>query len=1087
MKSFQSLQEERGEKAFKQAIAMGLKYSGFGYWKDPQSGETKFKTENDTLVPVEQEVSAELADKGGPGDPSGERGQMDGMPGGGMGGGMMNAAGMLQMPGGQQVPGENIGPAPEPGEEQAPKEKGWKAGPDGDTCVGPEAEDPAKLPKDTFVGTTNYMRWTAGPDGSNMTTVNKKDLMPEGVSSFRQMMQEGNFLTEESAAEEAYGYPYTPDRGRDVVYPEKPLGFQVERALADDNGLASLFKGGQHERLGGDDQKTDIRSTIGDDTVNTSVKAHAGWDDDWSTQNFYNTSTAHNPQDSIRYLLGVHNNEELSGVIDLFDNENFKANDSVGDDRRGITKLLEHLNANKGDIFHKTLRGFHGEDPVEQIILYSMKKGYNGKDHNNQPENNPDHHWINGMLSGHDISEDKIREVLDKQEWHHDGGRNFYLGAGPRDATLALRMSRPWQHQNSHQMHINRSGFKKHFPKMWDASMVFKSGGKGNGAEPDRVKTGNFEVHNETPLLRKLMGRGDEGDTDVSSSSGSSRNPAPAAGAGGRVRGGGVVSRGIDPEALRRMNNPMDDQVHHSFETFLGEAPMPMGGGMDPKAEAEKQGLEFAGFGWYRDPQTGKRVAKIVGDKLVRYDQGQEMTPATTHTGNQTTVGFNSPADKARSMGLQSDGSGGYVDPSSGQVVARTVNNELVFYDAQGGAVSDGSGGEQLTQSSPSWVDPVSGLIVVPPAQPESPEEQAAAPDPIPALAPMGLDAFFNKRKIDMYRQQAAQDGAQADIDAQQMEVDEVMNMHPGMRELQRQMESAFQKAEESGNQTKASAGAIGREILNTEAGKLLKFMAFAKDDQVEEILKKIKTMIISRAKMEEMEGRDGYESPERSLSDEDYESYRESRRKRRVASEFLNNTHDENMGVPDAPQFKEGKDYPREISGNDVTYELKPYSLRSTVYANDARDTARENGLNMRNFRDAAVVEWNVDEDFDGNPRKAALEALSLWRKEILPTLPEGLVLMADPMETDKDIKDGRVSGQRERMYQMAGFGSTLSRGLIGAIVTKDEQGNSVLVPINPTEKQKRATQMESRYINLIAPDLNNQEIDVIYEMLFE
>jgi hypothetical protein len=68
------------------------------------------------------------------------------------------------------------------------------------------------------------------------------------------------------------------------------------------------------------------------------------------------------------------------------------------------------------------------------------------------------------------------------------------------------------------------------------------------------------------------------------------------------------------------------------------------------------------------------------------------------------------PADKARSMGLASNGSGGYVD-QEGNVIARTVNNELVFYDSRagGGAVSDGSGGAMLTQSSPSWVDPVTG------------------------------------------------------------------------------------------------------------------------------------------------------------------------------------------------------------------------------------------------------------------------------------------------------------------------------------------------------------------------------------------
>ena len=159
---------------------------------------------------------------------------------------------------------------------------------------------------------------------------------------------------------------------------------------------------------------------------------------------------------------------------------------------------------------------------------------------------------------------------------------------------------------------------------------------------------------------------------------------------------------------MNRKRN-LDDQVGHSFDTFLQE----MG---DPKAEAEQQGLQFAGFGWYRDPKTGKRVAKIEGDQLIRYDhEGRgAQTLATTHTGNPTNpASGQTPASRARSMGLQSDGSGGYVDPSTGQVVARTVNNELVFYDAQGGAISDGSGGEQLTQSSPSWVDPVSGLSLI--------------------------------------------------------------------------------------------------------------------------------------------------------------------------------------------------------------------------------------------------------------------------------------------------------------------------------------------------------------------------------------
>ena len=116
------------------------------------------------------------------------------------------------------------------------------------------------------------------------------------------------------------------------------------------------------------------------------------------------------------------------------------------------------------------------------------------------------------------------------------------------------------------------------------------------------------------------------------------------------------------------------------------------------------------------------------------------------------------PAQMAQRMGLQSDGSGGYIDPSTGQVVARTVNNELVFYDPMGGAISAQSDGAELTQAQPSWRDPVTGEITVPPGQPESPEEIAAIPDPVPAQAPAGYNAFMNAAKRQAY---AAQGGEQ--------------------------------------------------------------------------------------------------------------------------------------------------------------------------------------------------------------------------------------------------------------------------------------------------------------------------------------
>ena len=118
------------------------------------------------------------------------------------------------------------------------------------------------------------------------------------------------------------------------------------------------------------------------------------------------------------------------------------------------------------------------------------------------------------------------------------------------------------------------------------------------------------------------------------------------------------------------------------------------------------------------------------------------------------------PAERARSLGLQSNGKGGYIDPGSGQVVAQTVNGELVFYSqnrATGGAVSDSSGGAALVSDTPSWADPVTGMVTTPPGKPEGPEELAAVPDSVPAKAPHGYNSFMVQQKQQMYMQADAE------------------------------------------------------------------------------------------------------------------------------------------------------------------------------------------------------------------------------------------------------------------------------------------------------------------------------------------
>ncbi|NDG22065.1 MAG: hypothetical protein EB162_05365, partial [Euryarchaeota archaeon] len=150
----------------------GLKYGGFGYWKDPQTGETKFKTVDDQLVPVEGEETSELAGKGvkdgGDGRPPGQ----EGLPGNERTAGR----GATQQPRGPgSEPGRNIGTA-EPGMEQAPKRMRWDPGPDGDHCVD-SGQPPGDIPDDAFVKKTNYYQWTAGPDGTNFMNVSYDNIM----------------------------------------------------------------------------------------------------------------------------------------------------------------------------------------------------------------------------------------------------------------------------------------------------------------------------------------------------------------------------------------------------------------------------------------------------------------------------------------------------------------------------------------------------------------------------------------------------------------------------------------------------------------------------------------------------------------------------------------------------------------------------------------------------------------------------------------------------------------------------------------------------------------------------------------------
>ena len=256
LKKFVALTERKGEKAHKEAAALGLKYKGFGYWVDPQSGEVTHKTEGDSLVEVEPDVENDKW-KG-----DGQEG-----PGGGPQGidkGSITPMGNTPQMGMPMGSGQNVGTA-EPGLEQAAKRLSWEPGPDGDTAVD-GAEPPADIPQDAFVGKTNYYQWVAGPKGTNYQNLSYDNIKNTFESTIREeeetklpgagtMMRQAMGAQKRPATDAPFGRTIKQARG--AVDQMKEGGQDV--ALG--NQIASMMKIARRNKQRTYDDTGDLGST----------------------------------------------------------------------------------------------------------------------------------------------------------------------------------------------------------------------------------------------------------------------------------------------------------------------------------------------------------------------------------------------------------------------------------------------------------------------------------------------------------------------------------------------------------------------------------------------------------------------------------------------------------------------------------------------------------------------------------------------------------------------------------------------------------------------------------------------------------
>ena len=243
---------------------------------------------------------------------------------------------------------------------------------------------------------------------------------------------------------------------------------------------------------------------------------------------------------------------------------------------------------------------------------------------------------------------------------------------------------------------------------------------------------------------------------------------------------------------------------------------------------AKREAIEHSFFTFLKE---GPMVASEKGNPTPGGDQGM------------------SPSEKAKQMGLQSDGHGSWRD-QEGNIVARTVNGELVFYEPGGGAVSDSGGGSDLAMAKPTWSDPVTGMAITPPSKPETPEEIAAVPAATPSQAPAGYERFMQQRKEDLYKDQALQDKAKQEIDQQQMNVDQ-QYVDAGIQGLQLRFKALIQGANEAGSKYQIAVANIVTDKMNEDAEKFADYFSTTPVEDHDKLTKAIIKYVVNKSKKE--------------------------------------------------------------------------------------------------------------------------------------------------------------------------------------------------------------------------------------------
>ena len=178
-----------------------------------------------------------------------------------------------------------------------------------------------------------------------------------------------------------------------------------------------------------------------------------------------------------------------------------------------------------------------------------------------------------------------------------------------------------------------------------------------------------------------------------------------------------------------------------SFDMFVGKTNY-------VKWVAGKDGSNYKNIDYRKITSDENRSVSEI--KNHSFDTFLKEEPAARSALGQPSPGNQGPmsnSEKLKMQGFQHMGFNNY--RRNDGTSAKIIRGEIIYYNVNGEVSAEDGGGLSVMGAKPTWTRPSDGQSMTPPAQPETPDEIASVPDPVPAQPPMGYDKFMNAKALD--------------------------------------------------------------------------------------------------------------------------------------------------------------------------------------------------------------------------------------------------------------------------------------------------------------------------------------------------